>query len=94
MRRFVSLWRMTTKSCGGLRSILESQSGWVICGEATTGREAVQKTKELKPDVVILDISMPDLNRLEATRQIHRTAPRTEVLILTMHGSRRWCARF
>lgn len=79
---------MTTKWCGGgLRSILESQSGWVICGEATTGREAVQKTKELKPEVVILDITMPDLNGLDATRQIRRAAPRTEVLILTMHES-------
>ncbi len=71
----------------GLRSTLESQSGWVICGEAATGREAVRKAKELRPDVIILDISMPDLNGLEATRQIRRTAPRTEVLILTVHES-------
>jgi DNA-binding NarL/FixJ family response regulator len=71
----------------GLRTLLESQRGWLICGEATTGREAVNKTKELWPDVVVLDFSMPDLNGLEATRQIRKEFPDTEVLILTMHDS-------
>jgi DNA-binding NarL/FixJ family response regulator len=52
-----------------------------------TGREAVEKTKKLRPDVVVMDIAMPELNGLEATRQILKAAPRTGVLILTMHES-------
>jgi DNA-binding NarL/FixJ family response regulator len=71
----------------GLRRLLEARPGWEICGEAATGREAVEKTKQLKPDIVVLDYSMPGLNGTEATRQIIEKVPRTEVLILTMHGS-------
>jgi DNA-binding NarL/FixJ family response regulator len=72
----------------GLRDLLESHAGWEICGEATSGREAVNKTQELKPDVVILDISMPGLNGVEAARQIRKTSPFTEILILSMHHSK------
>ncbi|MGO8735500.1 MAG: response regulator [Terriglobia bacterium] len=71
----------------GLRRLLEAQPGWEICGEAATGREAVDKAKRLKPDIVVLDYSMPALNGTEAARQIIKEVPRTEVLILTMHGS-------
>jgi DNA-binding NarL/FixJ family response regulator len=71
----------------GLRTLIGSQPSWLICGEASTGREAVTKTKELRPDVVVLDFSMPELNGLEATRQIRKAFPGTEVLILTMHDS-------
>lgn len=71
----------------GLRSLLETQSGWEVCAEAVTGREAVKKAKESKPDVVVMDISMPELNGLEATRQILKAVPQAEVLILTMHDS-------
>jgi DNA-binding NarL/FixJ family response regulator len=71
----------------GLRRLLEARPGWEICGEAGTGREAVEKAKQLKPDVVVLDYSMPGLNGAEATRQILERVPRTEILILTMHGS-------
>ena len=67
----------------GVRALLQRQPGWEICGEASTGREAVEKAKELKPDVVIVDIGMPELNGLDATRQIKRLLPRTEVLIFT-----------
>lgn len=70
----------------GVRALLESQPGWTVCGEASTGREAVAKTLELRPDVVILDIGMPELNGLETTRQIRR-AISTEILILTVHDS-------
>ncbi len=73
----------------GIRTILEAHPGWEICGEASTGREAVAMAKALKPAVVVLDFSMPDLNGLEATRQIRRALPKTEVLILTMHISER-----
>lgn len=73
----------------GVRALLESQPGWVVSGEAATGREATEKVMQLKPDVVILDISMPDLNGLEATRHIVRSFPRTKVLLLTIHESER-----
>ncbi len=71
----------------GLRSVVEARKDWEIVGEATTGRDAVKKVEELKPDVVVMDISMPELNGLEAVRQIVKIAPRTEVLVLTMHES-------
>ena len=69
----------------GLRDQLTTREGWEVCGEATNGREAVAMALKLKPDVVVLDLSMPELNGLEATRQIRRELPRTEVLIFTMH---------
>lgn len=71
----------------GLRSMLESQRDCKVVGEASDGRQAVSMTKELNPDVVILDIGMPSLNGLEATRQILKMRPQTKVLILTMHES-------
>jgi len=71
----------------GLRELLELQPGWKVVGEAATGREALEKAKCLKPDVVILDISMPELNGLEATREILKAVPKTEVLILSLHQS-------
>ncbi len=71
----------------GLRALLESHPQWKVCGEARTGREAVQKAKQLNPHVVVMDIGMPELNGLEATRQILKAAPKTEVLILTIHES-------
>lgn len=70
----------------GVRAVLEGQAGWVVCGEASTGREAVTKAIDLQPDVVVLDISMPELNGLEATRQIRRAVP-ARILILTVHQS-------
>ena len=71
----------------GLRKILEGRDGWTVCGEAVNGREAVNMARELKPDVVVLDFAMPELNGLEVIRQIRATLPQTEVLILTMHES-------
>ena len=71
----------------GLRSILGTRPDWEICGEAADGREAVDEAKRLLPDLVIMDIGMPVLNGLGATRQIIRELPGTEVLILTMHQS-------
>jgi len=71
----------------GVRVLLETHPGWKVCGEAATGAEAVAQVKRLKPDVAVVDITMPDLNGFEATRQICKAAPRTEVLILTMHES-------
>lgn len=71
----------------GLRATIESHFGWEVCGEARTGREAVSKTRELRPDIVVMDFAMPELNGMDATRQIRAAAPRTEVLILSMHES-------
>jgi DNA-binding NarL/FixJ family response regulator len=71
----------------GLRTLLESKAGWEVCGEATHGRDAVQKATELKPDVAVLDIAMPILNGVEATRQIRKLSPATAILILSMHDS-------
>jgi DNA-binding NarL/FixJ family response regulator len=66
--------------------VLEGQPGWVVCGEARSGREAVAKAIELRPDIVVLDVSMPELNGLEATRQIRRAVP-AKVLVLSVHES-------
>ncbi|HZM69523.1 MAG TPA: response regulator transcription factor [Candidatus Cryosericum sp.] len=71
----------------GVRALLESQAGWSVLEEAGDGREAVEQAKRLRPDVVVLDISMPGLNGFEATRQIRKVSPDSEVLILTMHDS-------
>jgi DNA-binding NarL/FixJ family response regulator len=71
----------------GVRALLESQPGWEVTAEATTGREAVELAKQLQPDVVVMDLSLPELNGLDATRQILKESPRTEVLVLTMHHS-------
>ena len=71
----------------GLRSLVEAQVDWVVCGEAATGREAVEKAARLQPNIVVMDITMPDLNGLEATRQICKALPQTQVLILTVHES-------
>jgi DNA-binding NarL/FixJ family response regulator len=71
----------------GVRTLLEPHPGWEICGEATTGREAVAKAEELKPNIVILDISMPDLNGVDAAKRIKKVSPDTEVLIFSAHYS-------
>ncbi len=71
----------------GLKALIETHPGWEICGEADSGREAVTKVEELRPDIAILDISMPELNGLEATRRIRKISPHTEVLILSVHQS-------
>ena len=71
----------------GIRELLRAHRGWKVVAEAVNGREAVEKASELKPDVAILDISMPDLDGLQATRQIREAAPGTSVVVLTMHES-------
>jgi DNA-binding NarL/FixJ family response regulator len=71
----------------GLKELLTSRPGWEVCAEAKTGREAVTLAEQLKPDVVVMDISMPDLNGLEAARKIRKSLPKCEILILTLHFS-------
>jgi DNA-binding NarL/FixJ family response regulator len=70
----------------GLRKVLEERPDWVVVAEAGNGRDAVKHAEELKPDVAILDVAMPLLNGIEATRQIVKRAPATRVLVLTMHS--------
>ena len=69
----------------GLRSLLEREEGWEVCREARNGREAVEMAGALVPDIAILDIAMPELNGLDATRRIRAAGLPTEVLIFTMH---------
>lgn len=71
----------------GLKQLLTSRPGWEICAEAKTGREAVALAEQFKPDIVVMDISMPDLNGLEASQRIHKAFPKTGIVILTLHFS-------
>lgn len=71
----------------GLRTLILAQAGWSVCGEAATGREAVAMALRHKPDIAVLDFSMPELNGADATRQILKALPETQVLVITMHDS-------
>lgn len=71
----------------GLRALLEPSSEWQICGEAVDGVDAVEKCTALNPDIVILDITMPRLNGLEAARLIKKQNPATRIVIITQHDS-------
>lgn len=71
----------------GLRSLLQARSEFEICGEASNGLEAVERTKELHPDIVLMDISMPQIDGLQATRIIRNEVPSSRVLILSQHDS-------
>jgi len=69
----------------GIHALVDEQDGWNVCAEASTGREAVAKAREFRPDLAILDVGMPEMNGLEAARQIHASVPKTKLLILTVH---------
>ena len=71
----------------GLHALLTTQAGWEVVGEASNGTEAVKQVSQLKPDVVIMDLTMPEMSGLDATRLIKETSPHTKVLIFTMHDS-------
>lgn len=74
----------------GLAKLLEGEPNLHVVGEAENGRETVRKVEELKPDIVLMDIAMPLLNGIEATRQIKKTSPKTKVIILSMHSHDRY----
>ena len=71
----------------GLRALLEPSSEWQICGEAVDGLDAVEQSNSLKPDIVVLDVSMPRLNGLEAARLISKEQPPPQIVIITQHDS-------
>ena len=71
----------------GIRTLLEARSEWEICGEASTGKDAIAKAARLKPDVVLLDITMPEASGLEAIPEILKAQPQAKILVLTMHDS-------
>jgi DNA-binding NarL/FixJ family response regulator len=71
----------------GLKQLLTSHPGWQVCAEARNGREAVSLSEEHKPDIVVIDIGMPDLNGLEAARRIRKAQPKIGIIILTLHFS-------
>jgi len=71
----------------GLRALLEKHEGWEICGEAGDGREAIDKAIQLTPDVVILDVGMPNLNGLDTTRQLLQLNPQSKIIVLTITDS-------
>ena len=69
----------------GIHALVDEHDGWNVCAEASTGREEVAKAREFRPDLAILDVGMPEMNGLEAARQIHASVPKTKLLILTVH---------
>jgi len=77
----------------GLRVLIEQQFGMKVIGDAENGNSAVRMAEELKPDIIIMDISMPNLNGIEATRQIITNIPKTKIIILSMHSEKRFIER-
>lgn len=71
----------------GLNQLLTMRQGWEVCGEAKTGREAIALAEQLQPEIVVMDVSMPEMNGLEAARRIHKSFPKIGILILTLHFS-------
>lgn len=76
--------------CEGLRTLIEKKPGMEVVGEAENGRMAVRLAQELSPDIVIMDVAMPDLNGIEATRQVLNNGPKAKVIALSMHADRRF----
>jgi DNA-binding NarL/FixJ family response regulator len=71
----------------GVRTLLEGRPEWTVCGEAATGRETIEKARKLRPDLVLLDLTMPELDGIDAISQILTASPGVTILVLTMHDS-------
>jgi DNA-binding NarL/FixJ family response regulator len=69
----------------GVIRLLSAETSWIVCGEATNGLEALQKARELLPDLILLDLRMPDINGLEATRRLRLELPEAKILLVTQH---------
>jgi len=82
-----------TLFCEGIKAMLRNESFLEIVGEARDGRQAVELVKELKPDMLLMDVSMPDMNGFDATQRVHEFDPSVKVLILTMHDDEELVAR-
>src|SRR6267154_1537286 len=78
----------------GIRGLLRAPRGWKVVGEAANGREAIEKANKLKPDVAIVDLTMPDLDGLQATRKIREESPATKVVVSGWHESAQRSAGF
>ena len=71
----------------GIRALIEHEPDWEVCGVAANGREAVEQAEKLQPDVIVIDMTMPELNGVEAIRQIKRILPKTEIVVFSAHRS-------
>jgi DNA-binding NarL/FixJ family response regulator len=71
----------------GVRLLLQTQQNWVVCGEAATGRQGVDQARQLRPDIILMDVTMPDLDGLAATREITSEDPQSHIIILTQYDS-------
>ena len=69
----------------GVKGILSSEEGWEVCGEAKDGSDALRKAQELVPDVILLDVSMPGMNGLEATRLLRKEIPKVRIIVISQH---------
>ena len=71
----------------GIIGLLSYEPDWIVCGEAKDGSEAIQKARELQPDVILLDISMPGMSGLDAARRLRRDLPKVKLLVISQHDS-------
>src|SRR5262245_52952965 len=71
----------------GIRAIFNGEPNWIVCGEATTGRQALTLALDLRPDLLVLDVALPEMNGIEVARHVRRDLPSAAVLIVTMHDS-------
>jgi DNA-binding NarL/FixJ family response regulator len=69
-----------------LRQLFESRTGWEVCGEAVNGRDAIEKAQELKPDLIVLDLSMPEMDGLQAARILRKAMPKVPIILFTNFG--------
>ncbi len=78
----------------GIRNLVEARSNWSVCAEACDGKEAIEKAVQFNPDVIIMDIAMPEMNGLEAANQITRTHPQIPVILFSLHLSKELINQF